>query len=82
MYNRNSYLSFLGIIAGLAISSNVAAGCRDLPDHATLTTVLKASVEPSGGPSNGGFDLNMWLTTVDTDGVVCQITFTGDNRIA
>ncbi len=82
MYNKNSKLSVLGIIAGLLISNNVTAGCADLPDHATLTTTLKASVLPSGGPTNGGFDLNMWLTTVDSDGVVCNITFTGGDRLA
>ena len=81
MYNKNSKLSVLGIIAGLLISNNVTAGCADLPDHATLTTTLKASVLPSGGPTNGGFDLNMWLTTVDSDGVVCNITFTGGDRL-
>lgn len=83
MYNNNnSKLSILGIIAGLAISSNVVAGCADLPNHTALTDALKASVAPSGGPSNGGFDLNMWATLVDTDGVVCNITFTGDDRLA
>ncbi len=56
------------------------ASCSSLPSHAELTTVLKAAVNPSGGPSNGGFDLNMWLTTVDRDGFVCNITFTGDDR--
>lgn len=65
----------------MALSANAFAGCPDLPDHATLTASLKANIAPTGGPSNGGFDLNMWLTTVDTDGVVCNITFSGATRI-
>lgn len=79
---NNYKLSALSIISALLISNNVTAGCTDLPSHRTLTTVLKASVNPSGGPLNGGFELNMWLTTVDPDGVVCNITFTGDDRLA
>jgi hypothetical protein len=74
MYNNNFKLSILSIIAGLVISSNVVAGCDDLPDHAELTEALKANVRPSADPDaeiiNGGFDLNMWATTVDSDGVV------------
>jgi Haem degrading protein HbpS-like len=73
--------NLIGGALSLALSANIMAGCEDLPDHATLTANLKASVMPSGGPSNGGFDLNMWLTTVDTDGVVCNVTFTGASRI-
>jgi len=29
---------------------------------------------------NGGFDLDMWGTVVNRDGVVCAVAFTGDNR--
>ncbi len=54
--------------------------CTGLPDHATLTAALKASVAPSGGPANGGFDLHMWATVVNRDGQVCAVTFSGDDR--
>lgn len=75
-------LPYLALFISLAMVNQVQAGCDDLPDHVTLSAALKSSVLPSGGPSNGGFDLNMWLTVVDTDGVVCTVTFTGDDRLA
>ena len=37
---------------------------------------LREAVKPSGGPSNGGFDLNMWASIVDVDGTVCAVAFT------
>jgi uncharacterized protein GlcG (DUF336 family) len=42
-----------------------------------LTTALKQSVKPSGGPSNGGFDNNEWAAAVDVNGTVCAMTFSG-----
>jgi uncharacterized protein GlcG (DUF336 family) len=56
------------------------AECGALPDHGPLQEALQESVKPSGGPSNGGFDLNMWATLVDRDGVVCQVAFSGEER--
>ena len=56
------------------------SNCAGLPDHATLTAALKASVAPTGGPANGGFDLHMWATVVNRDGQVCAVTFSGDDR--
>ncbi len=57
-----------------------AADCSALPSHTDLTTALKASTKPSGGPSNGGLDLNMWASVVNRDGEICAITMTGENR--
>lgn len=54
--------------------------CAGLPGHATLTAALKASVKPTEGPANGGFDLHMWATVVNRDGQVCAVTFSGDDR--
>lgn len=54
--------------------------CSALPSHSELTDALRTSVEPSGGPANGGFELNMWAVVVNRDGVVCAVTFSGDNR--
>ena len=47
--------------------------------YAALKTALKGAVLPSGGPSNGGFDLNMWATIVSDDGTVCAVTKTGND---
>jgi len=30
--------------------------------------------------SNGGFNLDMWATVVNRDGIVCGVAFTGSNR--
>ena len=46
-------------------------------DHASLTNALRASVKPSGGPTNGGFDNNEWAAVVARDGTVCAVTYSG-----
>ena len=44
--------------------------------HAQLKAALKAARQES----NGGFNLDMWATVVDRDGVVVAVVFTGSNR--
>lgn len=56
------------------------AACSDLPSHAALEAALKDSVAASGGPANGGFELDMWGAIVDRDGIVCAVAMTGDDR--
>ena len=53
--------------------------CEGLPSHTELQAALAAAVgsPPSG---NGGFDLHMWATIVDRDGIVCAVAFTGNDR--
>jgi uncharacterized protein GlcG (DUF336 family) len=51
--------------------------CAGLPAYLQLTNALRASVKPSGGPTNGGLDFNMWATIVGKDGTVCAVTFSG-----
>ncbi len=53
------------------------AACAALPAHAELKAALQGVVTASG---NGGFGLNMWATTVNRDGVVCAVAFTGSDR--
>lgn len=55
---------------------NAAAACRDLPTHSQL----KAALTLARNQSNGGFNLDMWGTVVNRDGVVCAVAFTGSNR--
>ena len=57
----------------LAASDN---DCRQLPSHADL----KAALTSARQASNGGFDLDMWGTLVNRDGVVCAVAFTGADR--
>jgi uncharacterized protein GlcG (DUF336 family) len=68
-------MTFLTFLGGHAL-----ADCQSLPDFGTLQKALQAAVKPSGGPTNGGFDLNMWVTVVDRDGIVCNVAFSGKER--
>src|SRR4051812_33878761 len=52
------------------------AACKGLPTYAELKNALKLAREAD----NGGFDLDMWATVVNRDGVVCAVAFTGANR--
>jgi len=52
------------------------AACKGLPTHAEL----KAALETARAQNNGGFNLDMWGTVVNRDGIVCAVAFTGDNR--
>jgi uncharacterized protein GlcG (DUF336 family) len=56
--------------------SDVQAACRQLPSHAQLHAALAAA----RAQSNGGFNLDMWGTVVNRDGIVCAIAFTGGDR--
>lgn len=63
-------------------NSDNRIGCRLLPSHNEIRGALESVVEvgamfPEG---NGGFNLNMWATVVNRDGVVCAVAFSGDNR--
>jgi uncharacterized protein GlcG (DUF336 family) len=50
--------------------------CAGLPNHSTLRGVLTAARQQT----NGGFNLDMWATVVNRDGVVCAVVFTGADR--
>jgi uncharacterized protein GlcG (DUF336 family) len=68
----------MALVSVLATASVARAQgpCAGLPDHATLT----AALETARAASNGGFNLDMWATVVNRDGIVCAVTFTGNNR--
>jgi len=50
--------------------------CKGLPGHSALRTALAAARQQM----NGGFNLDMWATVVNRDGVVCAVAFTGSDR--
>src|SRR5690242_16841436 len=52
------------------------AACNGLPSHTALRNALTAARQQM----NGGFNLDMWATVVNRDGVVCAVAFTGSNR--
>ncbi|MFC5865554.1 heme-binding protein [Acidicapsa dinghuensis] len=55
---------------------DVDSACSQLPAHGQLQSALAAA----RAQSNGGFNLDMWGTVVNRDGVVCAVAFTGANR--
>ena len=56
--------------------TDVQSACSQLPSHAQLHAALAAA----RARSNGGFNLDMWGTVVNRDGVVCAVAFTGADR--
>ncbi len=66
-------IRLVALLTGLTFSLALAQG---LPSHAALQEALQAVV----AEENGGFGFNMWATTVDRDGVVTAVAFSGDER--
>jgi uncharacterized protein GlcG (DUF336 family) len=71
----------MGVVLLLAAGSARAdddrsSACRDLPSQAAL----RAQLEAARAQPNGGFNLEMWATVVNRDGIVCAVAFTGNNR--
>jgi uncharacterized protein GlcG (DUF336 family) len=72
--------------SGAANASDAAGGhdvigdsdhaCAGLPTHQQL----KVALESARAQSNGGFNLDMWGTIVNRDGIVCAVAFTGSDR--
>ncbi len=61
-------------------SGSNSSRCNALPSYSELKAALKANVDTTRAETNGGFDLNMWGTIVNRDGVVCAVVFTGGDR--
>jgi uncharacterized protein GlcG (DUF336 family) len=51
-------------------------GCNGLPNYSALKAALNSAV----AADTSGFNLNMWATVVDRDGIVCAVAFSGANR--
>lgn len=66
----------LSINSGPALADLPGARCGELPTYTALTRALSAVV----ALDNGGFNLDMWATLVNRDGIVCAVTFSGGNR--
>lgn len=66
------------ISVGLALADdgNSKRACAALPSHSALRTALVAARVQA----NGGFNLDMWGTIVNRDGIVCAVAFTGADR--
>jgi uncharacterized protein GlcG (DUF336 family) len=78
---RKNLSCLIGVVLLLAAGTARAdddrsSACRDLPSQAAL----RAQLEAARAQPNGGFNLEMWATVVNRDGVVCAVAFTGNNR--
>ena len=57
-------------------AARAAGPCDDVPNQAQL----KAQLVTARQAANGGFNLDMWATAVNRDGIVCAVAFTGGGR--
>lgn len=79
--SASAYFHRTGMGVAFTLLSSLAAGtefdprsaCAALPSQAQL----KAALIAARGQANGGFNLDMWGTVVNRDGVVCAVAFTG-----
>ena len=55
---------------------DLARACGALPTH----NELQSALDSARAQANGGFNLDMWGTVVNRDGIVCAVAFTGQNR--
>lgn len=75
-------LTTIGLVTcmslGVATADNgtVKAGCIGLPTQSSL----RAALISARMQANGGFNLDMWGTIVNRDGIVCAVAFTGNDR--
>ena len=83
MHKNVSFLTSLAMTSCLLFAAATAradddrlSACRDVPSHAAL----RGALEAARAQANGGFNLEMWATVVNRDGVVCAVAFTGNNR--
>jgi uncharacterized protein GlcG (DUF336 family) len=87
MNKKLSVAAVLALIGALAMGSvsmradstapsGTAAACKDLPSYADL----KAALVAARNQDNGGFNLDMWGSIVNRDGIVCAVAFTGGDR--
>ena len=64
------------MVAIVALTFPAMVSADALPSHADLRKALQSVV----GGNNGGFELQMWATIVDRDGVVKAVVFSGKDR--
>src|SRR5436190_6687755 len=72
---RGMLAALMLVSAGSALAENP---CAQLPSQANLKAALVSARTDAAG--NGGFNLDMWGTVVNRDGIVCAVAFTGSDR--
>ncbi|WP_129780590.1 GlcG/HbpS family heme-binding protein [Peristeroidobacter soli] len=77
---RRSWCAAALAVVSIAMTAEAQTGdngkCSTLPSYSQLKSALTTARQQS----NGGFNLDMWGTVVDRDGIVCAVAFTGDDR--
>lgn len=82
MFKFPTALAVLILPSGVIVRADDGDGpkdnssCKDVPTYTQLRDQLKAA----RAAANGGFNLDMWGTVVNRDGVVCAVAFTGTDR--
>lgn len=66
----------VGAAAANDSHNDAPSSCNQLPSFSALRSALVAARMQM----NGGFNLDMWATVVNRDGVVCAVAFTGNSR--
>lgn len=66
----------VALLGAAAPSWAQSQSCNALPNHGQL----KAALVQARNAGNGGFNLDMWGTVVNRDGIVCAVAYTGANR--
>jgi uncharacterized protein GlcG (DUF336 family) len=73
----NRQLFIRSVLAMCLPAAMMAADeCSSLPTYTQLKAALTTAIAAEGT----GFNLNMWGTIVDRDGIVCAVAFTGADR--
>ncbi len=77
---RTIILSTAVVLSGASVLCAQNTGpmnaCKDLPAQ----PALRAALKDARAETNGGFNLDMWATVVNRDGIVCAVAFTGNDR--
>jgi uncharacterized protein GlcG (DUF336 family) len=76
---RVLFAASLALVGSVVLGAGTARAqgpCADVPSHAALANALATA----RAAANGGFNLDMWATVVNRDGVVCAVAFTGGDR--
>lgn len=68
--------SFCGYALANDKSNSRGNACSNLPSYSQLKSALISAV----GTESSGFNLQMWATLVNRDGVVCAVAFSGSDR--
>jgi uncharacterized protein GlcG (DUF336 family) len=68
------------MLGASAAFSQVTDICPDAASRNAIHDKLRNALIQARSAQNGGFNLDMWGTVVNRDGVVCAVAFTGEDR--